>query len=215
MIESYPDEAALNPNDIQFHDNVRRMLESTMKPGNIPVISQKETSMKLNTVTVTRADSGLSYALKRIGYIYDSRDDIDFAWLEDQINHGVFVEVDETKDTLKTGDILVTEFMDETDYLTLPTRIDETGILITLPNYKKLLYVAVYEKNNIVSMMLCHDQENASHPFIEAQYLDIFRSFDHMPNAVFVRTFAVRLKDKSCLRDKNNGIIQSAMEEHW
>ena len=107
--------------------------------------------MKLKEVTITRADSCLSYALKRIGRVYSSEEVINYDWFRNQCEQGEFTKVNKPL----TGDFLVKlsnkEEIGHVEYSYHPVTILGDGRIVNKRIPLCGFHIAVMERGGTVS----------------------------------------------------------------
>lgn len=133
-------------------------------------------------VTVTQADSCITYVLKRIGYTYTSNDNIDRDWLFKKLNNpDEFIKVN--LESLKPGDIIASIKRIPHKPLAVPVHISKDGRIITKQILSGGFHAMVYEGNDIVS--------EHRHPEYRGQNTSQ-NSFGHM--VIFQRSLSQILK---------------------
>lgn len=129
----------------------------------------------MKKVTLSKADSCITYALKRIGIHFDSTEIINQQWFA--INH--FIETKYFADyPFKIGDILV--WKSESSNTFAPIQINESGQIIYAKIPTNKFHVAVYEGHSLVSDMTDHEYSNSEHPIVRMRELSQLKAPDYI-----------------------------------
>ena len=130
----------------------------------------------MKKVTLSKADSCITYVLKRIGIHFDSTEIINQQWFA--INH--FTETQYFANyPLKIGDILA--WKSEPSNTFAPIQINESGQIIyeKIPTNK--FHVAVYEGHSLVSDMTFYEYSKTSeHPIVRMRELSQLKAPDYI-----------------------------------
>lgn len=107
--------------------------------------------IQLKEVRVTEADSSITYALRRIGFRYNSSDVVDYNFLMKQVHHKLFLKLRMGCEK-RVGDILVFEY--KPNNTSLPNIITEEGSIKTNRLTDPNIYCMVFETPDLVSGIL-------------------------------------------------------------
>jgi len=119
--------------------------------------------MKLRPVTVTRADSCITYMLKRIGYPYDHTDVVNREWLFALIEKGTFVKVKRPR----KGDVGIYHPTEHSSKW-VPVSIDADGRISSQHIPLEGFHTVVYEGKECISDLTTgHD-----HPVLRYRKLE-------------------------------------------
>lgn len=102
----------------------------------------------LEEVRISDADTCITYALRRIGYTYDSDDVVDYQFLIQQIHEGFFTK-EKVDDGRQIGDILMLEL--KPVLLDIPNVISVEGLIQTNTVPTSRAYCMVFETRDLVS----------------------------------------------------------------